>query len=125
MCLRHLGFCLASLHLRTVWSPEKNASGRSSSCMNPFLHVVDTEKNCTISVAGLWRLIFHLFGNLFFSVISFFLYVRHRIMTDGKAIKVIDLYKVVKKRCDELGTRCSIFLEDQPNVVSYQSRKSC
>ena len=43
-----------------------------------------------------------------------------RIMTDGKAVKVIDLYKVIKGRCDELGTRCSIFLDDQPNVVSYQ-----
>ena len=41
-------------------------------------------------------------------------------MTDGEAIKVIDLYKVIKNRCDELGTRCGIFLEDQPNVVSYQ-----
>ena len=43
-----------------------------------------------------------------------------RIMTDGKAVKVIDLYKVIKGRCDELGSRCSIFLDDQPNVVSYQ-----
>ena len=41
-------------------------------------------------------------------------------MTDGKAVKVIDLYQVIKNNCDELGTRCGIFLDDQPNVVSYQ-----
>ena len=63
------------------------------------------------------RLIFHLSG-------IFFLYVRHRIMTDGKAVKVIDLYKVIKNKCDEVGTRCGIFLDDQPNVVSYQYAKS-
>lgn len=40
-------------------------------------------------------------------------------MTDGKAVKVIDLYKVIKNRCDGNG-RCGIFLDDQPNVVSYQ-----
>ena len=40
-------------------------------------------------------------------------------MSDGKAVKVIDLYKVIKNKCDEIGTRCSMFLDDQPNVVSY------
>ena len=45
-------------------------------------------------------------------------------MTDGKAVKVIDLYKVIKNKCDEVGTRCGIFLDDQPNVVSYQYTKS-
>lgn len=56
--------------------------------------------------------------------VIFFLHVRYRIMTDGKRVKVIDLYKVIKNRCEELGTRCSIFLDDQPNVVSWQCMKS-
>ena len=45
-------------------------------------------------------------------------------MTDGKVVKVTDLYKVIKDRCDELVTSCNIFQDDQPNVVSYQRMKS-
>ena len=57
-------------------------------------------------------------------VINLFLLVRYRIMTDGKVVKVTDLYKVIKDRCDELVTSCNIFQDDQPNVVSYQRMKS-
>ena len=39
-------------------------------------------------------------------------------MADGKPVKVVDLYKVIKEECDGIVKKCDIFMDDQPNVVS-------
>ena len=40
----------SKLTLRTVWSQEENMSGRSNSCINPFLHVIMTHKKVVPSL---------------------------------------------------------------------------
>ena len=49
--------------------------------------------------------------------------IRYRIMTDGKRVRIIDLYKVIKEQCGGNAKKCGIF-QDQPNVVSHENGRS-
>lgn len=49
--------------------------------------------------------------------------IRYRIMKDGKRVRIIDLYKVIKEQCGGNAKKCGMF-QDQPNVVSHENGRS-